>query len=165
MSENELEGLLFVIFNIFLPVCFVGICYLCGIWSEKKHYKSIIQREKMLINRPGVTIGKTIVAQQPIARSWLVVGSVAIGQDYFKRFLAMLRNLVGGRVKSYETLIDRARREAILRMKENARGADIILNLRLETSSIGKQSHRKKTMGCVEAFAYGTAVVYKKGSV
>lgn len=156
---------MFLIFYIIIPVGFLGFCYLCGVWAEKKHYKSIIQRERMLINRPGVTIGKTIVAQQPIARSWLVAGSVVIGQDHFKRFLAVLRNLVGGRIKSYETLIDRARREAILRMKENAQGADIILNLRLETSSIGKQSHRRKTIGCIEAFAYGTAVVYGKRSV
>ena len=38
--------------------------------------------------------------------------------------------LYDGRVKSYETLVDRARREAILRMKEAARdqGAGMVIN-------------------------------------
>ena len=52
--------------------------------------------------------------------------------------------MFGGRVSAYETLVDRARREAILRMKEEAKGADIILNMRLETSSISKG--REKTL-------------------
>ena len=38
----------------------------------------------------------------------------------FKRFLANLRRLIGGRVKSYESILDRARREALLRMKTEA---------------------------------------------
>jgi uncharacterized protein YbjQ (UPF0145 family) len=52
-----------------------------------------------------------------------VSGSVVVSVDYFKRFLAGLRTLVGGRVTSYETLLDRARREAILRCKETRAGA------------------------------------------
>ena len=53
----------------------------------------------------------------PILRTRLVQGSAVISIDYFKRMLAALRNIVGGEVKSYETLVDRARREATLRMK------------------------------------------------
>jgi uncharacterized protein YbjQ (UPF0145 family) len=64
---------------------------------------------------------------------------------------------------SYETLIDRARREAILRMKEQARSADAIVNFRIETSSISKGGRRRgKTVGTVEALAYGTAIRIKK---
>ena len=63
----------------------------------------------------------------------------------------------GGKVKSYESLIDRARREALLRMKEEAPDASMIINVRIETSTIGKTS-RNKTVGCLEAVAYGTAL-------
>ena len=49
---------------------------------------------------------------------------VVISLDHFKRFLAGLRALVGGRIRSYETLLDRARREALMRMKEAARDGD-----------------------------------------
>ncbi|HBH31674.1 MAG TPA: hypothetical protein DDX81_07200, partial [Desulfofustis sp.] len=80
---------------------------------------------------------------------------------YFKRLLAILRNIFGGAVTSYESLVDRARREAILRMKEAARqqGAALVINLRLETSAIGQQANRKRQVGSVEAIAYGTAII------
>ena len=92
-------------------------------------------------------------------RTQLVRGNVVISVDYFKRFVAYLRMIFGGRVHTYESLIDRARREAILRMQERARalGAGKIFNVRLETSSISKG--RRETIGSVEVLAYGTAVI------
>jgi uncharacterized protein YbjQ (UPF0145 family) len=92
----------------------------------------------------------------------LVRGSVVISVDYFKRFLARLRMIFGGRIHTYESLLDRARREAILRMQEQARelGASMIFNMRFETSSISKG--RKDAVGTVEVLAYGTAVIPKE---
>ena len=71
---------------------------------------------------------------------------------------AGLRNFFGGRVSAYETLVDRARREATLRMKQQADawGADTICNVRIETSSISKGA--KGRVGAVEVYAYGTAL-------
>ena len=45
-------------------------------------------------------------------------------------------------------------------MKEKARqlNADIILNLRYETSNIGMVTDKKNSIGCIEILAYGTAV-------
>ena len=79
--------------------------------------------------------------------------------DYFKRFIAGLRNLIGGRVTSYESLLDRARREAILRMKQEAKdlGANLIFNVKFETASISKG--RNNQIGAVEVYAYGTAFI------
>jgi uncharacterized protein YbjQ (UPF0145 family) len=96
-----------------------------------------------------------------VERARLIVGSAVISVDYFKRFLAGLRALVGGRVKSYESLLDRARREALLRMKAEAPDADVVVNLRIETASISK-GKRQKSIGTVEALAYGTALYLKK---
>jgi len=81
--------------------------------------------------------------------------------DYFKRLLASLRNIFGGTVKSYESLIDRARREALLRMKEKAPQASMIVNVRIETTTVGRKAN-KKGVGCLEALAYGTAVTLKQ---
>ena len=85
--------------------------------------------------------------------------------DYFRSFLAGLRNIIGGRVASFEAMMDRGRREAILRMKEQFPEADVIVNLRLETSTIGAQQagRRSNQLGTVELFAYGTAIRYADG--
>jgi uncharacterized protein YbjQ (UPF0145 family) len=93
----------------------------------------------------------------------LVTGGVVIGSDPFKRYIANLVNLIGGRVSVFETLLDRARREAILRMKERAAAlrADEIVNFRMETMSLCS-GNDAKPMGIVEVMAYGTAVRYAK---
>jgi uncharacterized protein YbjQ (UPF0145 family) len=85
---------------------------------------------------------------------------VVVSLDYFKRIIAGLRGIIGGRVKTYEPLLDRARREAVLRMIEDAkaRGYDAVVNVRLETSRLA--SARKDGQGTagVEMLAFGTAV-------
>jgi len=46
-------------------------------------------------------------------------------------------------------------------MKEMASGSAMIVNVRIETSTIGKKAH-KKSVGCLEAIAYGTAIFIEK---
>jgi uncharacterized protein YbjQ (UPF0145 family) len=130
--------------------------------NESKHYKSIEEREKKTLNLPVVNMKKpeTVLEKgKQIASAKLVSGSVVVSLDYFKMVAASLRNLVGGNVRSYETLVDRGRREAILRMKEAAGPVDIIMNVRVETSTIGKDPNRG-SVGSVEVLAYGTAIKY-----
>lgn len=146
----------------FGPIIFMLILgYVVGAITEKRHYQSIYQREAQYIDLPVITI-KRLPRDKAIQDTYLVQGSVVISLDYFKRFLASLKNLVGGRLGTYETLLDRARREAILRLKESANGADIVYNLKLESCAIGKSANSKKQIGSIEVVAYGTAVKYNK---
>ena len=139
---------------IFLVLLVAG--YVFGQLAEKRHFRSIIQREQELGDVLCFT-ERTIPVTGEV-RSALVCGSVVISIDYFKRFVAGLRNLIGGRVSSYESLLERARREAVLRMKAEARaqGAQSVWNIRLETSSIYKDT--RQSVGAIEVLAYGTAV-------
>lgn len=136
----------------------LGLGYATGRYAEARHYRSIIQREGALRELPVVATKYLPDYASPPATA-LVTGSVVISVDYFKRFVAGLRNLIGGRVTTYETLVDRARREALLRMKEEARelGAGIVFNVKIETSSISKG--RRGAIGSVEVLAYGTALI------
>ena len=63
-----------------------------------------------------------------------------------------IRNLAGGELKAYSTLLSQARDEAIARMEADAveMGGDAVVNVRMETSEI--------TKGASEVIAYGTAV-------
>jgi len=140
---------------VFFGLLLLG--YGFGRYNERRHYQSIIQRERELQDIP--VIASRELPPLSGARNKLVCGSVVISVDYFKRMLAALRNIFGGRVTSYETLLDRARREARLRMVEQARnmGAKMIFNIKLETSSLYKG--RRKSIGSVEVLAYGTALI------
>lgn len=140
---------------IFLTLIVLG--YSIGTLAEKRHYRSIEKREAAHIKQPIVTIDKTAYPPDQIESARLVSGSAVISVDYFKRLLASIRNIFGGTVKSYESLLDRARREALLRMREAAAGSKIVVNVRIETTAIGRRAN-KKGVGCVEAIAYGTAL-------
>lgn len=144
--------------NLIVFLILLAIGYSFGRIAELRHYKSIRQREKLLQDIPAISTKIPDPTLRP-RQTQLVAGNVVVSVDYFKRFIAGLRNLVGGRVTSYETLLDRARREAVLRMKEEARalGASLIFNVKFETSSISKG--RRNQIGAVEMYAYGTAFI------
>ncbi len=146
--------------DLIIFVTLLAFGYGFGRYAEKKHYKSIFKREKELSNIPAIA-SKIPPFRRNDLKSQLVAGNVVISVDFFKRFIASLRNIFGGRVASYETLLDRARREAILRMKEEAKNlnAELVFNIKLETSSIFKG--RKNAVGSVEVLAYGTAMYPK----
>ena len=146
--------------DLYIFIALIALGYAAGTWAERRHYRSIEEREKALLHLPAVTLKTIPDGTDRIASVELVQGSAVISVDYFKRLLASLRNIFGGRVKSYESLMDRARREALLRMKESAGTADLIVNVRIETATIGKNAH-KKGVGCLEALAYGTAVTFE----
>jgi len=148
-----------MLYQIGFFVLLLALGYGVGQYLEKRHYRSIIRREAALRRIPVFATRHLPADLEPGTRTELVVGSVVISVDYFKRFLAGLRMLVGGRLASYETLLDRARREAILRAQDQARrkGATQLFNLKLETASISKG--QQKTVGTVEVLAYGTAVI------
>ena len=146
-----------LVLNFVVPLVIICIAMITGSILERHHYRSIDKREKShsrlpLLNR------ERYPTDRPVAEARLVSGSVVVSYDHFKRFLAGLRMIFGGEVTSYVSLLDRGRREAVLRMKEKCADADLVVNLRVETSSISK-GHRK-SLGAVEVFAYGTALWY-----
>lgn len=145
-------------FQIVIGLLLLALGYFFGRYFEKKHFQSIIEREAELAN-VVVIASKNTAPSDSLKSGTMVTGSVVISIDYFKRFLAMLRTIFGGRVTSYESLLDRARREAILRMKQEARlmNADRIFNIKLETASISKNA--SGNIGSVEVLAYGTALI------
>ena len=105
--------------------------YLTGTYREKRHYKSIRKREVETLYLPMVTMS----AKQSLPEAKetkLLISCVVISVDSFKRASAALRHVVGGHIIVYETLLDRGRREALLRLKEQTMewGATQILNVR-----------------------------------
>ncbi len=142
--------------SIFFGLLALG--YFAGTYVEKQHYKSIKKRERQTLYLPTINFG----AKQEIPEAndaALFVGNVVVAADYFKIFVAGLINLFGGRVIVYESLLDRGRREALLRMKEQAIawGASKVLNVRLETSNIGNQAGNNGLVA-IEIIAYGTGI-------
>lgn len=101
----------------------------------------------MIICTTETVAGKDIVETLGLVRG-ATVRAKHVGTD----IVAGLRNLVGGEIKSYSSLLAGAREQALDRLQEDARrlGADAVVSMRMETSTI--------MGGASEILAYGTAV-------
>lgn len=141
-------------------ILFAGLMttgYVVGRIVEQRHYVSIRRRERQyrdVLAFPMRFPPDSVTPQD----AFLVYGACVISADYFKTFVAGLRNLVGGRFRSYETLMERARREAVLRLKADARakGAKLVVCVRFETTTISSG-----WAPSMEVMAYGTALLPK----
>lgn len=145
--------------NFGFPLLLLMLAYFVGSMLERNNFRSIRRREKENVGFPVVSFD-TMPDDWNAAGSGLVTGSIVVSLDYFKRVIAGLRAIVGGRIKTYEPLLDRARREALLRMTEEARkqGYDAIFNVRLETSRLANARNNGNGIAGVEMLAFGTAV-------
>ena len=125
---------------------------------ERRHFRRLGEREAalsyMLVTDLRTYPGGVNTSRPPM----MVTGQAVIATDYLKTFLAGLRKILGGELKSYRTLMVRARKEATLRMMEEAQAAgyDAVCNLRLDSADIGGMTGRRGAV-MVEAFATGTA--------
>ncbi len=135
-----------------LPIAIYLILSVVGIFLEKNHESQLDTREAAV--QGFVVLDLDNVPGTVPTAGQLVTGNVVMGTGYLKQFTASFRTLVGGEVKGYQRVLDRARREAQLRMVETAvsQGASAIVNVRFETSDVGGAKPFS------EVFCYGTMI-------
>lgn len=142
-------------FVLFTVIVLLILGYVVGSIVERKHYRSILKREKEYIKIPIIN-DKFFQKYDQVEKTEFLTSEIAIGGDFFKHFWVSLRNIFGGTVPAYESLLNRAKREAILTLKKKALidNAYAIVNVRITTTEISR--------GMSMVIAYGTAV-YLKG--
>ncbi|MFK7855774.1 MAG: YbjQ family protein [Granulosicoccus sp.] len=128
--------------------------YLFGRVAEKRHFKRLVEREAKSQGMP--VVATRYPPEDRAYRQQLVTGNVVIASDYFKVFLAGLINIFGGRVTPFESMLDRARRESVLRMKDQAKVLDAayVFNVKFDTTRIATGR-----LAAMEVLAYGTAMI------
>ena len=127
--------------------------WLVATWFERRHLKQMTERE---IPLEGIKLN-TFKTPPPCEaeQTTLLIGSVVIAHDFFRTLIIFIRKLIGGNIRHYERLVDRGRREALIRLKEEAelRGLDTIINVRFTASVVAG-----RFLTAVEMVAYGTAL-------
>ena len=103
---------------------------------------SILNKSLVLSNkRIDMTITTTpnIEGKQVSRYLGVVTGETIFGMNVVRDFFASIRDIVGGRAKSYEEVLARAKDEALAEMTERAKalGANAILSVSLDYESIG----------------------------
>ncbi len=87
----------------------------------------------------------------------IVSGETIIGANVFKDFFAGIRDIVGGRSSSYESVLREAKETALQEMKEQAErmGANAVIAIDLDYETVGANG------SMLMVTASGTAVWYQ----
>lgn len=153
-----------MITGVGIPVLLLFIGWLAGRAAERRHLQSLIMREQrfedFLVSDIKTFPGGVADDTTPN----FVMAECVIATDYLKSFLAAIRRILGGELGSYRSLMERARREALLRAMEQARerDCDAICNVRINTSTVAGARRKKSAM--VEVYVSGTAYRRPEGS-
>jgi uncharacterized protein YbjQ (UPF0145 family) len=149
--------------QLLVTVLLLALGFGCGKAIERSHYRELARRERRQRKLPALTT-RRVPADWRVEEALLLTGSVVISLDYWKRFAASIRQIFGGNVRSFETLFERARREALLRLKEAAaaKGCDAVIGVRLESAELANQWANGKGTAGVELIAIGTGLRTKR---
>ena len=103
-----------------------------------------------------LTTTNTIEGKQIMQYYGIVTGETIIGANLFKDFFAGIRDIVGGRAGSYESVLREAKDTALQELRERAMqlGANAVIGIDLDYETVGANG------SMLMVTAAGTAVRY-----
>ena len=103
-----------------------------------------------------LTTTNTIEGKQIVQYYGIVTGETIIGANLFKDFFAGIRDIVGGRAGSYESVLREAKDTALQELRERAMqlGANAVIGIDLDYETVGTNG------SMLMVTAAGTAVRY-----
>ncbi len=154
----------FELLSLVVTPAMLFAAWVAGGILERRHFQNLLLLESGSRDVLALTI-EDLPPGWVVESCDLVIGNVVISQDYFKRFAATVKGVFGGNIRVFEPLLERARREALLRMKAQARslGHDTIINVRIETSPLARATGNANGTAGVEIMAFGTALTLSAG--
>ena len=156
--------------GIVIALMFTGFLlilgFVAGTLAEKSHFKNLDAREAVnrmtLQTQSKIYLSPTRGGKTPT----MIHSETVVASDYFKNFLSGFRKFFGGEMKSYHSLMSRARRESLAKLIEQAQalGYNAVCNVRLEPADVSgaiTNPKKKSVMVCIiaTATAYDSDVV------
>ena len=147
-----------VLFQCGIPILFLLGALFIGTFTERRHLSRLRIAEDDLMPM----LCTNVKSPPGLAESdggEVVIGECVIATDYFKNFIAGLVKITGGEMRAYRSLMERARREALVRLLREARekGYTGVCNVRLEPADVGGSAATRKGMVMSAVLASGTA--------
>lgn len=148
-----------VILFLGLPVVFVIAGFTVGWLNETRHFGRLEAGERECASILATNTGSF---PPDATQASIVLSEVVIATDYSRSLFGRLRKIFGGELRGYRRMMILARREAILRLRQQAmaRGFAGVANIRLQaadiTGQITARKQKKLTVMC-SILASGTA--------
>lgn len=161
MNDVTIAVLVYIVLPVVSGVAVPMTSWLLGRWYQNGLFKALEATEAA----QGKGFGDAQLVsyqkkQETIAAEYttLLMANVVVGPSWGQMFLMWVKSLFGGSLPSYAMILDFGRREAIQRLKLQARerGCTSIVNMRVETSVIATAKNNDSKSSSVEFLAYGT---------
>lgn len=141
---------------------FLTLGFVVGGYMERRHLADLAEREARVVGVLATQVKSFPFAGPSQPAPTMLVAETVVSSDYLKSFLAGWRSIFGGEVRSFRTIMERARREALVQLKEQAvqSGYNAICNLRIDTADVGgRGANQKNKIVMASILASGTAYV------
>tara|TARA_B100000809_G_scaffold190406_1_gene189010 strand:+ start:1709 stop:2362 length:654 start_codon:yes stop_codon:yes gene_type:complete len=143
---------------IIVPIVLLLLGYVYGKSADRAHLQRLQKQLDEMDNMLVTNLKSFPLYIEGGPPPELVMSEVVVATDYLKSFLASWRNLFGGEMKSYLSLLVRARLEVLVRLQAEAqqRGHNALCNVRFQTADIAGATG-KRSATAVALIAYATA--------
>ena len=150
------------LFGILSSLTLLLVGYAFGKRADRKHLAELAEQvsglDYMLVTQLN-TFPHYIKGNPP----QLLMAETVVATDYFKTFLASWRSFFGGEIKSYQSLMVRARLEVLVQLQSQAaqQGFNALCGIKFESADIaGATTKRKATAVALiaTATAYNASV-------
>lgn len=160
------ETLLYVgwiVLPIVATLLFPLTSWALGRWYQGRLMRALEANEKqngLMFTNPNHLSTASSMDQMASSSSTLLHVSICVGPSIGQMFFMWFKSLFGGRLHSYDTVLDFGRREVMLRLKQQADqlGCTSMQNIRLETSVISFAQNQDSKRAAVEFLAFATGL-------
>ena len=158
MSSHQAAALIGDLIGLAIPLFLLFATWLTHHLINRSRRQYLSRQESYFRARLLQTNLKSFPAGK-CTRPILVSGSAVIANNYFVSFVSGFKHIFGGELKGYTAMCSDARRLATIRMLQEAEaaGANAVVDIRFETSTILSADNQKQSGG-VELLVYGTAI-------
>ena len=94
-----------LVLGIGIPVFFLALGWFVGRYREQSHFRDLDTRESACCDMLVTQIRTFPLSVPSEVPPKMIAAEAIIATDYLKTFLANLRNLVGGELRSYQTML------------------------------------------------------------
>lgn len=160
----EVYAVVWLIIPIVTTIVFPTLSWAIGNWYQNRLMSALLENEKrggkMLQSDKHLSTSSPMTSMSADSSTLLHV-SICVGPSWGQIFFMWFKSLFGGRLHSYDVVLDYGRREVLLRLNQQAKalGCSSMVNIRIETSTVSfaRNNNSSKTSS-VEFLAFATGL-------
>jgi uncharacterized protein YbjQ (UPF0145 family) len=148
---------------ILIPLLFTSTSWALGRWYQGRLLRALEVSEKstgVMFQNPSVLSTSEHHGALNAPSAVLLHVSVCVGPSMGQMFFMWVKSIFGGRLESYDGVLNYGRREALLRLQRQAEALQCssMVNVRLETSVVSFAKNQKSKQASVEFLAFATGL-------